>query len=77
VGSCYSVVCVVRRLRAGRARYHVSTPGIDKIFLFSKFSSPVPMPTKTPTQEAPKPLFLGVKRLQREADHSLSFSDEV
>jgi len=46
VGSCDSVVCVVRRLLAGSARYRGSTPGIDnKIYLFSKISSLVLLPT--------------------------------
>jgi hypothetical protein len=63
VGSCDNVVCVVRRLLTGSTRYRGSTPGIDnKIYLFSKVSSLVLLLTHTPTQEAPRPLFLGVKQ---------------
>ena len=62
VGSCDNVVCVVRRLLAGSARYRGSTLGIDnKIYLFSKASSLVLVPTHTPTREMPRPLFLGIK----------------
>jgi hypothetical protein len=78
VGSCDSVVCVVRTLGAGRARYQRSTPVIyNKIYLFSKVSSLVLVPTQTPTKQAPRPIFLGVKQPECEADISLSSRDEV
>jgi len=78
VGSCYSVVCVVRTLGVGRARYQRSTPVIDKkIYLFSKVSSLVLVPTQTPPKQAPRPIFLGVKQPGCEADILLSSHDEV
>jgi hypothetical protein len=78
VGSCDSVVCVVHRLLVGSARYRSSTPGIDKkIYLFSKVSSLLLVPTQTLTQEEPRPLLLGVKQPGRETDISRSSRDEV
>jgi hypothetical protein len=77
VGSCDSVVCVESGLWAGRARYHVSTPCVGNRCMFSKASRRALVPTQPPTQEIPRLLSLGVKGPGREADHSLSSSDEA
>jgi hypothetical protein len=47
------------------------------IFLFTTASRTALVPTQPPIQWVPGALFLGVKRLGREADHSPASSAEV
>jgi hypothetical protein len=49
----------------------------QEIFLYSRESRPTPEPTQPPIQWVPGALFLGVKRLGREADHSPPSNAEV
>jgi hypothetical protein len=46
-----------------------------KLSLFSTASSPALRPTQTPIQWTPGALYTGIKRPEREADHSPPFSD--
>jgi hypothetical protein len=61
-------------LRAG-------SPGLDsrqwKVFLFSTASTPALGPTQPPIQWVPGVLSPGIKRQEREADHSPPSSAEV
>jgi hypothetical protein len=51
-------------------------PGRGKVF-FSITSEQALEPTQRPVQWVPRALSAGVKRPEREADHSLSSSDKV
>jgi hypothetical protein len=54
-----------------------SIPGRGKISLFATASSLALGPKKHPIKWVPGALFLGVKRLGHEADHSPSFTAEL
>jgi hypothetical protein len=64
-------------LQAGRKRIGSSSPGIVRNFLFSTSSIQVLRSTQFFIQWAPKAISLGVKRPDREADHSSPTSAEV
>jgi hypothetical protein len=55
----------------------VPSPGRVKNILFSTSSIPALGSTQPPIQRVPVALFLGVKRPEREADHSPPISAEV
>jgi hypothetical protein len=60
-----------------RPRGQCSSPGRVKNFLFSTASRPALGPTQPPIQWVPGALSPGVKRQEREADHSPPISAEV
>jgi hypothetical protein len=64
-------------LRAGRLRGRSSSPGRVKNVLFSKSSRPALGSTQPPIQWVLGALFPGVKRQDREADHSPPDSADV
>jgi hypothetical protein len=68
---------IATSLLAGRPRGRSSSPSRGKIFLFSMPSRPVLGPTQPPIQRVPGVLSPGVKRPEREADHSLATSTDV
>jgi hypothetical protein len=55
----------------------ISIPGKAKNFVFSTPSLPVLGPTQITIQRVPGPIFSGIKRLRREADHSPPTNAEV
>jgi hypothetical protein len=55
----------------------VLNPGRDKIFTFSTMPRPFLGLTQPPVQWVPAVIFLGIKQLGHEADHSPVFSVEV
>jgi hypothetical protein len=64
-------------LRAGRLRGRSSSPGRVKNFLFSTSSRPALGPTQPPIQRVLGAVSPGVKRPEREADHSPPANTEV
>jgi hypothetical protein len=72
-----SYSCGVVGTATGRPRGRSSSPGRVKNFNFSKSSSPALEATKPPTLWVPVALSPGVKRQEREADHSPPISAEV
>jgi hypothetical protein len=71
------VVDICDWLRAGRPRGRSSSPGGGRNFHFSKSSRPALGSTQHPIQWIPDPLYAGVKRPGREADHSPPTSAKV
>jgi hypothetical protein len=64
-------------LCAERPRGRSSGSGCVKDFHFAISSRPAPGFIQSPIQRVPEDLSLGIKRLEREADHSPSTSAEI
>jgi hypothetical protein len=64
-------------LRAGRLRRRIWVPGASRIFSLSTSSIPALGSTQPPIQRMPGALSAGVRRPEREVDHSPETSAEI